>query len=187
MFHPSELNICRGYNQSTDECDVDVDVEFGGSIQHPPPYGLPRMSDPNSAAAAVFLDHIYETIDQDDPTPPHSGMIPSNLPSAFPRFTSADPAECHVRSRSDASHQSNSSLGCDRRPLIQRAGLPPQDVGTTADFGSCDPAVTDPALVMAVFENDRVRCRLQAVNGRPGVKVAAKHPCQPSAHLSTDC
>lgn len=129
---------------------------------HPPPYGHYRSPD-------VYLDHIYETIDQEES--PAQG---------FNVFGRGLEEECHSRSRSDASsHQSGSSLGCDRRPLIRHAVHQRTDPAT-------DLASADPALVMAVFEGDRVKCRLQLVDGRPTIPTA-KHPCQPSAHLSTDC
>ncbi|XP_065297125.1 latrophilin Cirl-like isoform X5 [Dermacentor albipictus] len=139
-----------------DDCD--------GNEPHPPPYGHYRGPD-------VYLDHIYETIDQDEPPAPSFNVLNRGLDE-----------ERHSRSRSDASsHQSGSSLGCDRRPLIRHAFHHHQQTDPAMDLASADPA-----LVMAVFEGDRVKCRLQPVDGRPTIPMA-KHPCQPSAHLSTDC
>ncbi|XP_037527073.1 adhesion G protein-coupled receptor L1 isoform X2 [Rhipicephalus sanguineus] len=127
-----------------------------GNELHPPPYGHYRNPD-------VYLDHIYETIDPDE-SPAHGFKGPEE--------------ECHSRSRSDASQSGSSSLlGCDRRPLIRHAFHQRTEPATEL-------ASADPALVMAVFEGDRVKCRLQLVDGRP---TMTKHPCQPSAHLSTDC
>lgn len=200
--------------------DSDFASDFSEGPQQPPPYG-------HFGNGGVFLDHIYETIDEDEC-------------SGVPRQCSAvhqDLLECHARSRSDVSHQSGSSFGGDRRPLIQHS-IPRtlhllRDVDTRdgSDFVSdevsalrnevsalrdelsarheelasppsgevprcCDglsryPPETpefgeDPTIVMAVFDGDRVQCRLQGSN-KPVVKMAAKHPCQPSAHLSTDC
>lgn len=181
--HGGEFGDC-----SMAECDA-----MGAADPHPPPpYGHYRGSDSGS----VYLDHIYETIDQDEPP----------MMAATPGFAMLGPGsdeECHSRSRSDASsHQSGSSLlgGCDRRPLIRHAfhhhphhpphqrPMPTAAVDPVAAAMDC--RLADPALVMAVFEGDRVKCRLQpammaAADGRP--PPAAKHPCQPSAHLSTDC
>ncbi|CAN8004689.1 unnamed protein product, partial [Ixodes hexagonus] len=183
----SALDGIRGYDSSVVDSDclpgfadgfVDGFAEgFADGIHHPPPYGHFRGSE----AASVFLDHIYETIDQEDAFP--SGGV---VAGGCARFVPIDPGECHIRSRSDASHQSNSSLGCDRRPLIrQRIG---GNNTALLDAGEGERPV-DPALVMAVFEGDRVKCRLQGTcPGRQGGKpVVTKHPCQPSAHLSTDC
>lgn len=164
------------------DCDELGGGEFGsmadcdGSEPHPPPYGHYRGSD-----AGVYLDHIYETIDQDEPP-----MTPGFNMLGLGR---GPDEECHSRSRSDASsHQSGSSLGCDRRPLIRHAFHQQRTMMPGADPAAMDLASADPALVMAVFEGDRVKCRLQSAvvaDGRP--LPAAKHPCQPSAHLSTDC
>lgn len=138
--------------------------DYDGNEPHPPPYGHYRGPD-------VYLDHIYETIDQDEPPAPSFNVHGRGLDE-----------ECHSRSRSDASsHQSSSSLGCDRRPLIRHTFNHHQRTDPAMDLASADPA-----LVMAVFEGDRVKCRLQPVDGRPTIPTA-KHPCQPSAHLSTDC
>lgn len=146
---------------------------FADGIQHPPPYGHFRGSE----ASSVYLDHIYETIDQEDAFP-----LSATVGGGCARFVPIDPGECHIRSRSDASHQSNSSLGCDRRPLIR------QRIGGSA-LSDAGERPVDPALVMAVFDGDRVKCTLQGTApGRPGGKaLVTKHPCQPSAHLSTDC
>lgn len=177
--HGGEFGDC-----SVAECDV-----MGADPHPPPPYGHYRGSDSGS----VYLDHIYETIDQDEPP----------MMAATPGFAMLGPGsdeECHSRSRSDASsHQSGSSLlgGCDRRPLIRHAfhhhpHHPPHQRPMPTDpvAAAMDCRLADPALVMAVFEGDRVKCRLQptmmaAADGR--LPPAAKHPCQPSAHLSTDC
>lgn len=129
-----------------------------GNEPHPPPYGHYRNPD-------VYLDHIYETIDPDESLSARG-------------FEGHPEEEHHSRSRSDVSQSGSSSmLGCDRRPLIRHAFH--ERTEPAAELASADPA-----LVMAVFEGNRVKCRLQLVDGRPTV---TKHPCQPSAHLSTDC
>ncbi|EEC02252.1 G-protein coupled receptor protein, putative [Ixodes scapularis] len=136
-----------------------------------------RTSCTSTFAHPAPADHIYETIDQEDAFP-----LSATVGGGCARFVPIDPGECHIRSRSDASHQSNSSLGCDRRPLIR------QRIGGSA-LSDAGERPVDPALVMAVFDGDRVKCTLQGTApGRLGGKaLVTKHPCQPSAHLSTDC
>lgn len=109
-----------------------------------------------------FLDHIYETID-DDALPPEDAF------QADPRFP---PAENYYGDHSDLSQHSSASSGYDHQPLINicpNLSYPKDSPSNGAPHCDQNPTLPDllqspPAVVLAVLDGERVVNRIQPLS-----------------------
>lgn len=108
-----------------------------------------------------FLDHIYETID-DDALPPESK-------NAF----QADPPENSYGS--DLSQHSSSSCGYDHQPLINicpGSQIPSPKEQTWELSPHWDPPPPESTVVVAVLDGDKVVSRIQQEDIQPQYKLS---------------